>query len=258
MLTIHPLWSTRLLRFITEILLPFALLLAIQPLAHAQDDSDGPPHMAVLLQPQQEGDDYSYRQVNKAKTINIMLYGFTPTTGEQDTSVIPKDRKALNAFFRQHWETVKQDYLGGNTGTMKFVAGDDSITAPVNRGAGIEPAKMAGITVPVGKFTLGGGYTWGEKNPAYLMKTTDGLMVGAGYDTGRTGFQVSYLTSGQKVMGFEVGGSNIHYSSMMMGTSFRINDRIGLTATAQYRTDDDPLTTGTHQAIFTIGTKWKF
>ena len=83
-------------------------------------------------------------------------------------------------------------------------------------------------------------------------------MFGASYDTGKMGFQLSYLTSGYKVGGFEVGGGDYKYSSILFGTSFRVNNRMGLTATAQYRTDDDPLTTGKTQMILTVGTRWRF
>jgi hypothetical protein len=254
MLTNLPHLSNRLLRFALEILLLLVVFLFLGSAAAKADEIM--PDMQLLLEPE-GADDYSYRKVNHDKTINVMLYGFKDESPSE--SIIPKDRKALNAFFHQHWESVKRDYLGGDDKEgIKFAAGDDSMTAGVNRGVGMEPAKLAGITIPVGKFTLGGGYTWGEKNPAYLMETTEGFIVGAGYDTGRSGFQISYLTSGQEIMGLEVGGTDIRYSSIMFGTSFRVNERLGVTATAQYRSDSDPLTTGKHQAVFTIGTKWKF
>lgn len=246
--------SRPLLRLIAEIVLPLAILLSLVLPARAEE---GLPPLNLLLEPQSES--YSYRNAHREKTINLMVYGFKDGSGAPTDEIIPKDKKALNAFFHQHWDRVKRDYLGGNNpDSMRFVAGDDSFTAPVNRGIDVEPAKMVGMTVPIGKLTVGGGYTWGDDNPAYMLKTTDGIMVGAGYDMGRTGFQISYLTSGQEVMGFEIGGNDIRYNSLMFGTSFRVNDRVGLTATVQYRDDSDPLTTGDKQAIFTVGTKWKF
>lgn len=86
----------------------------------------------------------------------------------------------------------------------------------------------------------------------------EGMFVGASYDTGNAGFQLSYLTSGQEVAGAEIGGTDIRYDSLMLGTSFRINRRMGMTATLQYRNDKDPLTTGEKHAVVTVGKRWKF
>lgn len=223
--------------------------------AKAEEDET---RFKLLLEPDQR--DYSYRKINRDKTINIMLYGLKdyPQQSEAGGSIL-KDRKALNAFFDQHLKNIRHDYLNNEENTFRFMAGDESFTSrQLNNGIEMQSAKMAGLTIPIGKFTIGGGYTWGEKNPALMMESTEGLFAGASYDTGRMGFQVSYLTSGQDVMGFEIGGANYHYNSVLIGTSFRVNNRMGLTATMQYRADDDPLTTGDRMAVFTIGTKWKF
>lgn len=204
--------------------------------------------------------DYSYRRENDSRTVALMMYGFQPASEAAAPSPsILKDRKALSGFFKQHLETVKHDYLGQDgTQKMNVLTGDDSfISAPMNRDLQQEPAKMVGVTLPFGKMTFGAGYTWGEKNPAVMLPTTEGLIVGASYDTGKTGFQLSYLTSGHSVGGFEVGGGT-KYDSLMFGTSWRVNQRMGVTATAQYRRDNDDLTTGDTQAVFTIGTMWKF
>lgn len=203
--------------------------------------------------------DYSYRRVNHDKVIAVMLYGFQPQPGFIQ-SIIPKDKKALSGFFKQHFDNIKRDYLPQiDQSTMRFVAGDEAFTSrQINRGIESEPARMAGVTVPMGNVTLGGGYVWGEKNPAMMMPVTDGLFVGASYETGDTGFQISYLTAGQDVAGFEAGGTDIQYSSVLVGTTFRVSKRMSLTATAQYRNDKDPLTTGDRAAVFTIGTRWKF
>jgi hypothetical protein len=209
-------------------------------------------------------EDYSYRDVNEARTISFMLYGFDNSAPQMQqkpsyTNIL-KDRKALSGFFKEHWDTVKRDYLGQDgTQRMNFLAGEDSFTSvSLNRGIGLEPAKMIGITFPYQHITWGAGYTWGEENPALMLKTTEGFMLGFGYDTGHTGFQLSYLSSGQEIVGLEVGGTDIRYDSLMFGSSWRVNERMGVTATAQYRRDNDPLTTGDTQAIFTIGTKWRF
>ena len=85
----------------------------------------------------------------------------------------------------------------------------------------------------------------------------EGLLLGIAYDTGKTGFQLSYLVTGRDVAGFSVGGGP-RYDSLMLGTSWRVNNRMGLTATAQYRHDKDDLTTGENQAVFTVGTMWRF
>ncbi len=216
--------------------------------------------MKLLLEPTSETD-YSFRKSQQDKTINLMLYGFKD---QPDNSVlgtfIPKNRRALNAFFSEHLQRFKQDYLGSDEArSFRLVTGGDSFTStPINRGISGDVARMAGVTVPMGKFTLGGGYTWGEENPALMLQTADGLMVGASYDTGKVGVQLSYLASGYSIAGFDVGGGDYEYQSIMLGTSFRVNNRMAIAATAQYRTDNDPLTTGSSQAIFTVGTRWRF
>jgi len=256
MLTIRTRLFHRPLTFTAKTLLVCCSLIALTSIARAEDA----PNFNLLLEPEQS-QDTTYRQENRDKTINIMLYGLKQPGGavvEQD-AVIPKDKKALNAFFKQHWANIRHDYLGDNQGNMRVMAGDESFASKsLNENIGQDTAKMVGLTVPVGKWTVGGGYTWGEKNPALMLKTTEGFFGGVSYDAGRTGFQVSYLTSGQEIAGLEIGGTDIHYQSVMIGTSFRVNDRMGLTATVQYRRDDDPLTTGDAQAIFTVGTRWKF
>ncbi len=196
-----------------------------------------------------------------------MLYGFQTSEETAAAAAAPasgsilKDRKALSGFFKQHWQSVKRDYLGQDgTQSMQVLAGEDSFTSvSLNRGIGIEPAKMVGITIPSGRFTIGAGYTWGEENPAVMMRTTnEGFMIGMAYDTGTVGYQLSYLSSGQEVAGMEIGGSDIRYDSLMFGASWRVNERMGVTATMQYRKDNDDLTTGDSQTVFTVGTKWRF
>lgn len=244
------------------LMLGFGVL--ISPLSARAEDTK--PRFVLLLDPPADTGgfrdrDYSYRKVNRERTISLMLYGFNdqqPAAPEIGNTIL-KDKKSLGAFFHKHLNDLKRDYSGNETGSMRLVAGETSFTSTqMNRGQNYEPAKMAGVTLPFGKVTVGGGYSWGEKNPAYMMPTADGLFVGASYDTGNTGFQMSYLTSGQRVVGFKVGGTSIRYSSLMLGTSFRINHRMSLTATAQYRSDNDPATTGDRQGIFTVGTRWQF
>jgi len=215
------------------------------------------PRPVVFLIDPVPRDDFSYRKTNHDKTISIMLYGFRD---QPDIPVIQKSRKNLGAFFKQHLERIKSDYLSSDPTSMRLVAGERAFNSTeINRGINLEPAKMAGFTAPIGRLTFGGGYTWGEKNPALMRATkAEGFFSGLSYDTGKMGFQLSYLKSGDKVAGFKVGGSKIPYTSLMLGTSFKVTDRMGLTATMQFRTDQDPLTTGDKQVIFTVGTKWKF
>jgi hypothetical protein len=254
----RPLLNHPILTFLRDELIPILLTLGLMAVAHparAAEETLLPP-MKLLLEP--EGDRaYSYRQFTREKHIKLMVYGFKD---QNPGDLIPKGRRKLSSFFDQHLKSLKRDYLGQD-GTQKFtfVTGDDSFTStPINRGIQGDVAKMVGITIPVGKFTVGGGYTWGEENPALMLKTTEGLMAGASYDSGKMGFQLSYLTSGQEIAGIEMGGEDVRYNSLMFGTSFRVNDRIGITATAQWRNDNDPLTTGRSQGIFTVGTRWKF
>ncbi|MDB5477672.1 MAG: hypothetical protein JWM96_167 [Alphaproteobacteria bacterium] len=222
--------------------------------AFAEDEENIP--VVVVTNPAQSY--YSYRKTSNDKTLAVMLYGFKDQPGND--SIIPKDRKALSAFFHQHLDHVNNNLNGDPDQSVKFVTGGAAFNSTqLNRGPDLQAAKMVGLTVPMGKLTFGGGYTWGEKNPAMMRLTkAEGFFAGASYDTGRTGFQVSYLSSGQEIMGLEVGGTDIRYDSLMFGTSFRVSKRVGLTATLQFRSDEDQLTTGDHQAIATVGTKWKF
>jgi len=236
--------------------LGFVLALGVAMPCRAQEQ---PFRLALMTDPvTQDDDQYNYRKINHDRTISLMLYGFQDQSS--NTPTILKNRKALGGFFKQHFDRIKRDYLGQDGhSTMKVMAGDPAFTStPIDRGIDTEPAKMVGLTMPSGHLTFGGGYLWGEKNPAIMMPKADGLFVGASYDTGSTGFQISYVTSGQKVMGFDVGGTDKRYNNIMVGTSFRMTKRLSLTATLQYRTDDDPLTRGDNAAVATIGTKWKF
>jgi hypothetical protein len=231
-----------------------------QEAIHIQESEK--PKVLILVN-QNARDDYSYRKTNNTKVISVMLYGFA---GDQANAVseapsIMKDKRSLSSFFRNHLEQAKRDYFGQDgTQSVNLIAGGSAFNSmPLNRGPDLEPAKMVGFTTPAGRFMVGGGYTWGEKNPAMMRLTkSEGLFVGASYDVGSTRFQFSYLSSGQKLAGFKVGGTDIRYDNLMFGTSFRVNKRVGLTTTIQYRNDKDPLTTGDQQLIFTVGTKWKF
>lgn len=233
-------------------------LLGLGPSFSFADEFEDPrKRVVVLFEAPKDG--YSYRKKNHEKTISIMLYGFKE---QPDTNPIMKDRKALSAFFKQHMDRIKDDYLSSNDpNRTRFVTGETAFTSmQMSRGQDIDPAKMVGFTTPLTRhITFGGGYTWGERNPAMMRLTkAEGFFTGISYDTGSTGFQLSYLSSGQRMVGWKVGGSDIRYDSIMLGTSFRVNDRMGLTATLQYRKDKDPLTTGDQQAVFTVGTRWRF
>ena len=222
----------------------------------ADEDS---PYRFRLVVDQTPTDAYSYRRENDSRTIGLMLYGFQNQPATATPSIL-KDRKALSGFFKQHLAMVKQDYLGQDgKQSLNILTGEPSFTSgPLNRGLETEPAKMVGVTLPIGRFTVGGGYTWGEENPAILSRgDNEGLMAGVAYDTGKTGFQLSYMVTGRKVAGFDVGGGT-RYESLMLGSSWRVSPRMGVTATAQYRRDKDDLTTGDSQAVFTVGTMWKF
>ncbi len=250
--------ATALFRLCVSACLLILILSFFYPRASRADDPS-PYRLQLVVEGSVAPDTYSYRKENDSRTIGLMLYGFQNQPVTAAPSIL-KDRKALSGFFQQHLAAVKRDYLGqdGNQ-TFSILTGDRSFTSTsLNRGLEQDPAKMVGITLPVGGFTLGGGYTWGEKNPAILSRgSNEGLMAGVAYDTGKVGFQLSYLVTGRKVAGFDVGGGT-QYDSLMFGTSWRVNDRMGVTATAQYRRDKDDLTTGDSQAVFTIGTMFKF
>jgi hypothetical protein len=243
------------------------MILALLLVGSARAEGDDSYNFRLVVdRPAYQDNDYSYRKETDKRTVALMLYGFQ-TSEEAVAAPAPsnngilKDRKALSGFFKQHWQSVKRDYLGQDgTQSMQVLAGEDSFTSvSLNRGIGIEPAKMVGVTIPSGRFTVGAGYTWGEENPAMMMRTTtEGFMVGMAYDTGTVGYQLSYLTSGQEVAGMEIGGTDIRYDSIMFGASWRVNERMGVTSTIQYRRDNDQLTTGDSHAVFTVGTKWKF
>lgn len=234
------------------------MLMAFFPCSGFCADDFAPKKRSVVLLFEAPKDSYSYRKTYHEKTLSIMLYGFKD---QPISNPILKDRKALSAFFKQHLDRIKDDYFSKDPNRTRFVTGETAFNSmQINRGPALEAAKMAGFTMPWNKhITFGGGYTWGERNPAMLRLTkAEGFFTGLSYDTGSTGFQLSYLSSGQRVVGFKVGGTDIRYDSLMLGTSFRVNRRIGLTATLQYRKDKDPLTTGDQQMVFTVGTKWKF
>lgn len=236
----------------------FGIIIGLCPVFAFADDLGKAKKRSVVILFDPPGDGYSYRKNNQEKTLSIMLYGFRD---QQITNPIMKDRKALSAFFKQHMDRIKDDYFSKDPNRTRFITGEMAFNSmQLNRGQEIEPAKMAGFTMPVNKrITFGGGYTWGEKNPAMMRLTkAEGFFTGFSYDTGSTGYQLSYLSSGQRVVGFKVGGTDIRYDSLMLGTSFKVSKKIGLTATMQYRKDEDPLTTGDRQFIFTVGTKWKF
>ena len=234
-----------------------AIILLANLLACPPAFADEAAKMNVRLSLDPSPDDYSYRKINDKKTISIMLYGFRD---QPDMPVIQKSRQSLKTFFKQHLDRIKEDVFSNDPNSLKFITGErDFNSNEINRGIGLVPAKMVGFTAPYGHLTLGGGYTWGEKNPAMMRLTkAEGFFTGASYDTGKVGYQLSYLKSGDSVAGFRIGGSKIAYSSLMLGTSFKVTDRMGLTATLQFRNDEDPLTTGEKQTIFTVGTKWKF
>jgi hypothetical protein len=215
------------------------------------------PKPVILLIDPAPKDDYSFRKTNYNKTVSIMLYGFRD---QPDTPVIQKSRKNLGSFFKQHIDRIKEDFFSKDPEGLHLVTGERAFNSTeINRGINVEPAKMAGFTAPIGNLTFGGGYTWGEKNPALMRLTkANGFFSGVSYDTNKVGFQLSYLKSGDKVAGLKVSGSKIPYQSFMLGTSFKVTERMGMTATVQYRTDQDQLTTGDRQMIFTVGTKWKF
>lgn len=228
-------------------------------------DDDFKPRIVLQIEPKADDfrdKNYAYRKIYNEKTVAVMLYGFygTPQQAANDNILIPKDRKNLGAFFKNHVDRIKRDYIGDQHGdSVKIMTGQTAFTSTqMNRGIDIEPARMAGITIPAGKFTFGGGYTWGEKNPALMMPTGDGMFAGFSYDTGNLGFQASFLTSGQEVLGWEVGNNDYRYSSLMLGTSFKMNKRTAVTATLQFRNDNDPGTTGDQQVIATVGTAWRW
>jgi hypothetical protein len=243
MLTRHCLWS----------MVSSAIFSCCCQSAFAEDAK--PPQVVLLVDPAPH-DDYSFRKTNDTRTVNLMLYGFTD---QSDTPTIQKTRQDLGNFFKQHLDRIREDYFSKDPESMHLMAGENDFdSTEINRGMNVEPAKMAGFTRASGQWTWGSGYTWGEKNPALMRRTAaDGLFTGVSYETKKIGYQLSYLKSG-KIAGFRAGGSSISYDSLMFGTSFPVTDRMGLTATVQYRNDDDPLTTGAHQTIFTVGTRWKF
>lgn len=203
--------------------------------------------------------DYAYRKVSHERTVSVMLYGFQQPTGqEEEQPAIQKERKSLGGFFKQHIQQVNNSMGQDGDPGIRIVTGQNAFTSTaMNRGNNIDPARMAGLTVPVGRLTFGGGYLWGEKNPA-LMQKTDGIFGGIGYDTGRAGFQLSYIDSGRAPNSKEIDGTDVKYRSVMFGTSFQVSQRMSLTATAQYRDVRNAGAIDDRGAVFTLGTRWKF
>ena len=208
-------------------------------------------------------DGQTFRRQTKDKTIKLLLYGVADTgqgEGVQDSN-LPKVSRNLKQFMDGHFASIKKDYLTpDNPEAMRLVAGDPSfISESMTRGMAQKPAKLAGVTVPVGPVTVGGGYTWGESNPALMQTAKRGLIVGASYKIGKVPVQVSYLSAGHDVAGVSMGGKD-PYDSVMFGASYTIKERWTVNSTMQYRNDRnrDLYEDEQKQVVITIGTKLKF
>ena len=231
------------------------------------------PHVELNLQPTAEfgsnrmawdsaDDGETFRRQTNDKTIKLLLYGVADT-GQADIqdSNLPKVSRNLKQFMDGHFASIKKDYFNQDKpDATRLVAGDPSfISESMTRGMAQKPAKLAGVTIPLGSVTVGGGYTWGENNPALMQSAKRGLIVGASYKIGKVPLQISYLSAGHDVAGVSTGGKD-PYDSLMFGASIPLKDRWVINSTVQYRNDRsrDLYEDEQRQIVITIGTKIKF
>ncbi len=201
-------------------------------------------------------DNYQYAYESRKKTAAIMLFGVTETEHPYNSSVA-RYTPSLPEFIDQHLKNAK------NGLTSKFenedfdlYAGDTSFFSQnMNRGLSVKSAKLAGLAMDFGDWTFGGGYTWGEENPAFLDDNEEGFIIGTSYHKNDWAVQASYMSTGD-IFSFD---KDKRYNSYVLGASYAPNQNIGYTATVNFQQYDGDKTYINDQELrFTIGTKIKF
>ena len=206
----------------------------------------------------------TYRQRAQKQKIALLLYGVTNAPVDAEDAVQPgyttHPTKNLKQFIDGHFAAIKRDYFEQeNPEAARLVAGDTSfISETMTQGIAQKPAKLAGGTVPVGNWTFGGGYTWGEKNPLLMEAAKKGIIIGGRYDGLKAPVQISYMATGRKIAGFSTGNGSMPYDSVMVGTNIPMMEKLSVNTTLQYRNDRSMLEASQRQVIVTVGTKIQF
>jgi hypothetical protein len=219
---------------------------------------------AVFYDEPDEIDGPAYRQRAKDRNMALLLYGVT-NNGVTEAANVQQPKTAyksknLKQFIDAHFEDIKKDYFNqDDPQAMRLVTGDPSfISESMTSGNVQKPAKLAGFTVPAGDWTIGGGYTWDEKNPLLMKAPQKGMMVGLRYDGLKIPIQVSYMTSGREIGGVDLGGGKYVYDNIMVGATIPVKERWFVNTTVQYRNDRNRMDSEQQQLIITFGTKFKF
>jgi hypothetical protein len=220
---------------------------------------------SVFYDEPDEIDGPAYRKRAKDKTVSLLLYGVTSQSVAEDAGFVQAPKtgrktKNLKEFIDTHFEAVKRDYFNqDDPQAMRLVTGDPSfISQSMTSGDVQKPAKLAGVTMPAGDWTIGAGYTWDEKNPLLMKAPQKGLMVGMRYDGLKIPIQVSYMTSGREIGGVDMGGGKYVYDNIMVGATIPVKERWFVNTTLQYRNDRNRIDSEQQQFIITFGTKFKF
>lgn len=182
----------------------------------------------------------------------------------------PTDRASMNYYnpdLTDRFETQLRSLRSGIKGIvgsssfdrLSMYAGDDSFfSTAINRDIDVDHAKLAGMSVDIGQWTIGGGYTWGEDNPGYFLEP-EGVIGGLSYRGNNWNIQFSGMTTGHDAIGFEMGEYDYRYNGFSVGMNYSITDKTGLSAMVQYldryEFEEDQFT---DNLIVTIGTRITF
>ena len=175
------------------------------------------------------------------------------------TSSSNKEKSEFDNFVKDHAGRVLRSVFGGEadiyTGTPSFLSKD------INSAMGTPSARLVGVSETIGKVQVGGGYSWGEKNPAYMSKR-DGVVFGLGTRGETWNAQASYIMGGKKLMGIKLGREK--YDSIALGVSFdaqpdeygKMPYWHGMTGALQWRNHDRAKKD--NDIMVTIGKHWSF
>lgn len=182
----------------------------------------------------------------------------------------PKDRSDLSYYSSDLTDSFENQLRGlreglrGVIGSSSFErlsvhTGDESFfSQDINRDIDIDHAKLAGLSLDIGQWTIGGGYTWGEENPTYVLEP-EGVIAGLSYRGKNWNLQFTGMTTGHDIIGYEMGDYDYRYNGLSMGMNYAITDQTGLSAMVQYldryEYEEDQFS---DNIIVTIGTRITF
>lgn len=210
----------------------------------------------IFITEQSYTDDYQYAHEARKATTSIMLFGVTDVQKDKSTN-IPHYTPDLPQFIDSHLKSAKNGLLSNlQDEDFDVYAGDSSFfSEDMNRGVSTKSAKLVGLAMDFGRWTVGGGYTWDEENPAFLNENEEGFILGSSYRKNDWAIQASYMATGDA---FSFGGGD-KYSSYILGASYAPSSGVGYTATVQFQQyDGDKTYIDDNEVRFTIGTKIKF